>query len=176
MQAPPSADEPWHLADSIPVGTVSLCLEACSPITVELGPCGAHLVFLTSEQLQLLAAHDAGDVVSHLQVLQSHNAAWIAMEQDALTLWAAGMYAGHVHLRVVARVHDVAKPATFSAWRAVLSLTCIDDWAWSATSRDTDGPVQGTPFWDPLMVRALPYADVRITRVAVPATAEPTTG
>lgn len=158
-EVPVSADTPWMVDEYIPVGVITVHLRACSPRSVELGPSDAQLLFCTPDVLASLCAHEQGDLLTSLKELVEHGKALVAIEQYVLALWAASMYTGATHLRVVALAslpapsRQARNAALARSWQLILSNICIDANAWHSISRDTDPMDSGQSFWNTKLVR-----------------------
>lgn len=150
-----SAIASWPDHDSIPLGVIVTKIRASSPSPIQLGEPGAQLLCLDSECIERLCAYEAGSLLPHVHALVQMNKAMAAVEQDVLAMWAAGMYEGALHVRLLARCHASASGSSgdhMVHWQHILSCLWIDAHLWSAISRETDSPVACTPFWDTALV------------------------
>ena len=101
----------WMETDAIPIGVVIVQIRASSPSQVELGPPSTQLLCLDNEGLKVLEKHEESDLIPSLRALVEKSAAKVAVEQDVLALWAAGMYEGALHVRVMAiQATTLARP------------------------------------------------------------------
>ncbi|WFD26192.1 hypothetical protein MNAN1_001169 [Malassezia nana] len=151
-----SAIASWPDHDSIPLGVIVTKIRASSPAPIQLGEPGAQLLCLDDESIERLCAYEAGSLLPHLRALVQMNKAMAAVEQDVLAMWAAGMYEGALHVRLLARCHTSASESSddhMVHWQHILSCLWIDAHVWSAISRETDSPVACTPFWDTTLNR-----------------------
>lgn len=153
----PLADVSWYGPDIIPLGVLVTKVRASSPAPIQLDQPGAQLQCLDEESFKRLCAYEVGSTLSHVHALVNMKRALAAVEQDVMAIWAAGMYEGALHVRVMARQ---TPPATCSPshrdyihhWQQILPHIWTDSQHWNAITRDTDMPDAGTPFWDRRMV------------------------
>lgn len=148
-----TADEPARDARLLPIGIVGVRIEAAYPEPMKLERPGARLVFVEGAELVRLQAHEISSRLPPLVALVDLGAARVSVEQDTLTLWSAGMYAGVLRLHVYAIAVAPAKyntPLSDAAahWCSVLPHMLVDTDAWEAMdSSDAEG-IHGKPFWD----------------------------
>ena len=143
------ADAPWHDPDTIPLGVVVIKIRASSPGPIQLGQPGAQLLCLNEESFERLCAYEAGSLLCHVRTLVEMNKAIAAVEQDVLAMWAAGMYEGALHVRIMAKQTTSASSQNpIPHWQQILPNLWTDSHLWNAISRDTDMPASVTPFWD----------------------------
>lgn len=145
----------WDDNDTIPLGVVTVHVRAPSPSTVELdAPC-TRWQYLDMDVLHQLEAHEQGAVMPVLRSLVEKRAAKVALEQDVLALWAAGMYQGSLHVHVLAVPENTRLPPpkkrhiseAAHEWLILLPKICTEAATWNAMSRDMDGDVRDKPFW-----------------------------
>lgn len=145
----------WDEIDTIPLGVVTVQVRASSPSTVKLEAPGTRWQCLDMDVLHQLEAHEQGAVMPILLSLVRKRAAKVALEQDVLALWAAGMYQGSLHVRVLAVPEDTGllppkqRHISESAheWQILLPKICTDAASWHAMSRDMDVSEHDNPFW-----------------------------
>ena len=152
----------WMETDAIPIGVVIVQIRASSPSQVELGPPSTQLLCLDNESLKVLEKHEESDLIPSLRALVEKSAAKVAVEQDVLALWAAGMYEGALHVRVMAiQATTLARPLlsnsprkeihsseTAHQWSRILPYIYTEPAMWYGISRDLDSVAQGRAFWE----------------------------
>jgi len=143
------ANAPWNDPDTIPLGVIVAKIRASSPGPIHLGQPGAQLLCLDEESIGRLCAYEASSLLPHIRALIEMDKASAAVEQDVLAMWAAGMYEGALHVRVIAKqTTAVSNRDPIPHWQQILPFLWTDSHLWNAISRDTDIPASGTPFWD----------------------------
>lgn len=144
----------WEDVHTIPLGVVITSVRASSPAPVDLDAPHTRWQYLDADVLERLEAHECGTLFAVLHALVNKNAACVALEQDVLALWTAGMYEGAMHVRVMAvcenePLQPLKKRSLSPAadeWRTILPHVFTSPSIWQAMSRDTD-EIGGDVFW-----------------------------